>query len=264
MLHAGASKKDFSPLSPKVVRITTELEGLDYAGLLVVQGLVDELARAALRRFARSLETGGNGEPELDAFLAKVARNTAKEMERDLATPRIAAPFEVRDSRDLLTNEPPISSALTRGHADLNGILNSGEFVTLSQAAKVCGTSEQTIRTRVKDRKLFGVAGPGGVRSKYPIWQFSRAWGQGVLEKLLKAMPGKSGLETYQFFTAPNLQLAKTGAGKKKGALPSPLDLLAIKRDGSAQSSAKPLGDPVVQRILRFAEAFAAESPEAA
>ena len=47
---------------------------------------------------ALGLETDGKGEPELDAFLAKVARNTAKEMERDMAMARIAAPFEVCDA----------------------------------------------------------------------------------------------------------------------------------------------------------------------
>lgn len=264
MLHAGASKAHFSPLSPKVVRIATELEGLDYAGLLVVHGLVEELARATLRRFAQSLATGGNGEPELDAFLAQVARNTAKEMAGDLAAPRAAKPFETRNPRASLTKETSIADALSRGHQDLNAILNSGEFVTLSQAAKVCGTSEQTIRTRVKGRKLFSVTGPGGLRSKYPIWQFSPSWGPGVMEELLKAMPAKSGLEVYQFFTSPNPRLAKAGARRKTGVLLSPLDVLSISRDGSGRSAAKPSSDPAVKKIYLLAEAFASERQEAA
>jgi hypothetical protein len=220
MLRSDSVARPTVPRTPdpssKVVRIATELQGLDYAGLLVVHGLVEELARAAIRRFAKSLATGGNGEPELDAFLAQVARNAVKEMAGDLAIPPAGRPFDVRDTRDSLTKEPALSEALSRGHEDLNAILNSGEFVTLSQAAKVCGTSEQTIRTRIKERKLFSVTGPGGMRSKYPVWQFSSSWGKGVMEALIKTMAAKSGLEIYQFFTTPNPRLTKSGASEKK------------------------------------------------
>ncbi|MDB5780858.1 hypothetical protein [Caballeronia mineralivorans] len=264
LLHAGASKDELTQVPPKVLRIASELQGLDYAGLLLVQGLVEQMAQTTLRRFAHSHANAGELSPEVEALLAPLVGNTDAADGRELAKPREKRAFSVRERHGELAAEPAIVAASARGHADLNAILNSAEFVTLSQAAQACGTSEQTIRVRVRERRLFSVTGPGGTRSKYPVWQFSPAWGQGVLEALLRAMPQKSGLEVYRFFTTPNPHLVQPDSTATRDPGPTPLDLLGIARDGSGRAAPRPLTDTAVQTVLALAQAFAAEGATAA
>ncbi|SOE48532.1 hypothetical protein SAMN05414139_00237 [Burkholderia sp. D7] len=265
LLQADPSQDERTRLSPKVLRIASELQGLDLAGLLVVQGLVGQMTQTTVRHFADLRATTPDLAPEGEAILAGVIEGAGARLDLSLATPRAERAFSVRQHRDTLTREPAMVEALTRGLTDLNALLNSDEFVTLSEAAQICGTSEQTVRTRVKDRKLFSVAGPGSVRSKYPVWQFSSSWGEGVLEALLKAMPAVSGLEVHRFFTTPNPRLAEVSRKEMQDTRPpSPLELLDITRDGSGRTAPKALDAPVVQALCVLARAFAAEGTAAA
>jgi hypothetical protein len=265
--HPDPHQDERTRLSPKIMRIASELKGLDLAGLLIVQGLVGQMTQTTVRHFAESQATASNPTPEAqaEAILAGVIGSAGACLDLSLATPRAKRAFSVRQHLEPLTREPAMSEAFARGHADLTSLLSSDEFVTLSKAALICGTSEQTVRTRVKDRKLFGVAGPGSVRSKYPIWQFSSSWGDGVLEALLKAMPAASGLEVHRFFTTPNPRLAEVNRELTRDARPaSPLELLGISRDGSSQTVPKAVDAPAVQMLCALARAFAGErTPDA-
>jgi hypothetical protein len=182
----------------------------------------------------------------------------------NLSEPRVQYAFTVRTYQRDQTQEPAIVEASTRGRASLVAILNSKEFVTLREAAQLSGIAEQDVLSREEHRGLFALAVPES-HPKYPAWQFSTAWGTGVLATLLHAMANKSGLEIYRFFTTPNPRLTRSGAlAHPEVGPPSPLQLLGVSVDGTEDSIPKPLENAAVLTVLNLAQAFAAEGMDVA
>lgn len=246
--------EDGQQLSQPMLTIMTALKQLDLPDLLLLQGLTEQMSRARIDRYAAG-RVGSARAAEIHALFADIEERPerpATPVGDALTMPRSQPPFGSRDDLAALVTSAAMGAAIERGHADLNALLATDEFISLSEAAKRCGVSEQTVRTRVKAGKLFGVSGPGGSRSKYPVWQFSEAWTDGVLATLLAAMPAKSGLDLYRFFVTPSARL-------RGGAPASPLDYLGVPRSGAANKDGRALDDARVQSVLTLARAFAAE-----
>ncbi len=241
---------DAANLSPKVLKLAAELERLGPADKRVFVDLV-------LRRLP-------------DAVLRDISANRSNTAPARAHRKAIAVDsmpeFAARRAKRSLLREPATRHAITQGRSSLQALLASDEFVTLSEAAQICAVTVQAIRHRVLAGKLFGLAGPGGVRLRYPVWQFSHRWPAGAMEQLLAAMSTRSALEKYRFFTTPNPRLsAGDGRGssrQEKGSGPmSPLDLLGISRTPAGiDDDHAALVDPrALAAVLDLARVYGAE-----